>query len=83
MNAIPTPPSHPSASLGYGVPRAGRWLDGTWLAAVAKVTVWKHQHSIIGYVSSEISLHEAATAFSLGAITLFRVLVLIALATLI
>ncbi len=82
VNAIPTPPVPSIRVPRLTSPRAGRWLDGAWLAAVALVTVWAAA-SIIGYVSSEISLHEAATAFLLGAITLLRVLVLVALATLI
>jgi NitT/TauT family transport system permease protein len=63
-------------------PRLGRALDGAWIGlivlalAAAVFTLWR-------YVSVSISLGEAEQAFGLGLLTLFRVLVLIALASLI
>jgi NitT/TauT family transport system permease protein len=63
-------------------PRLGRALDGAWIGlivlalAVAVFTLWR-------YVSVSISLGEAEQAFGLGLLTLFRVLALIALASLI
>ncbi|HEX4182686.1 MAG TPA: ABC transporter permease subunit [Caulobacteraceae bacterium] len=71
---LPTPPA-----LG---PRFSRGLDGVWLGLIvlavgfAVFTVWR-------YVSASISLAEAERAFGLGVLTLLRVLVLIALASLV
>jgi NitT/TauT family transport system permease protein len=63
-------------------PRLSQALDRIWIGlivlalAMAALTLWR-------YVSVTISLGEAEQAFGLGLLTLFRVLVLIALASLI
>ncbi len=63
-------------------PAAGRALDGLWiaLAAVAGLgATWL----LWSFVSASLTLTDAATAFGLGLATLARVVVLIALATVI
>jgi NitT/TauT family transport system permease protein len=63
-------------------PRLGQVIDIAWIALVAAAvgfavfTVWR-------YVSAAISLAEAERAFGLGLLTLFRVLVLIVLASMV
>ena len=63
-------------------PRAERWLDRVWLAVVIAGALWA-AWTIFRYVSQTLTLHDALTAFGLGFITLFRVLVLIVIASLI
>jgi NitT/TauT family transport system permease protein len=84
-HALRSAPSLPSVRLPAPRPldpRVSRGLDGVWIAlivvalAFAMFTVWR-------YVSAAISLHEAELAFGLGLLTLLRVLVLIALASVI
>jgi len=61
-------------------PRVSKGLDWLWMGLVvvalawAVITVWR-------YVAASISLGEAEMAFGFGLLTLFRVLVLIALAS--
>jgi NitT/TauT family transport system permease protein len=58
------------------------WMDRAWLVVVAfgvALAAW----SIVRYLAANISPHDALTAFGLGSITLLRVLVLIAVASLI
>jgi NitT/TauT family transport system permease protein len=62
--------------------RVVRGLDGLWLAAVAALAVWG-AWAVYRYVSATLTLHDAVAAFGLGAVTLARVLVLIALASLV
>jgi NitT/TauT family transport system permease protein len=63
-------------------PRAERWLDRVWLAVVIAGALWA-AWTIFRYVSQTLTLHDALAAFGLGFITLFRVLVLIVIASLI
>ena len=82
LRAIPVPKA-PKVSLPQiGGPRTGRWFDIAWLALVIAVTIWAAL-TILRYISHTVSLHDALTAFDLGLITLLRVLILIALASLI
>jgi NitT/TauT family transport system permease protein len=68
-----------------GRPRSNvqaRWADGVWLAGVtvlAALALWQVSQFILG----GLSIMEVATAVGLGAITLARVVVLIALASVI
>jgi len=63
-------------------PRAARWMDRTWFALVVAGGLWA-AWTIFGYVTRSVSLHDVLLAFGLGLITLLRVLVLIAIASLI
>lgn len=63
-------------------PRGGAAGDWLWFAAVAAAAGWG-AWSIVSFVHANLTIDEVATAFSLGCVTLLRVLVLIALATLI
>jgi NitT/TauT family transport system permease protein len=61
---------------------SSKWVDGAWLAllgAVGLYAVWR----VIGFIGAEISPVEALGVVGLGFITLIRVLVLIAVASLI
>ena len=69
------PPRLPSA-------RAERWLDRLWFALVVAGGAWA-AWTIFRYVSQTLTLHDGLAAFGLGLITLARVLVLIAIASLI
>ncbi len=60
---------------------SSRTADWLWLALIALVAL-AAAAGAIGYVGAEVSPLEAAGVFGLGAITLLRVLVLIALASL-
>jgi NitT/TauT family transport system permease protein len=82
MARTPRPrlPRLPAASVAS--PRAERWLDRVWLAAVIAGALWA-AWTIVRYVSQTLTLHDALTAFGLGFITLFRVLILIIIASLI
>jgi NitT/TauT family transport system permease protein len=62
--------------------RVVRGLDGAWFGLVIVLAAWG-AWSVYRYVSETLTLHDALAAFGLGALTLVRVLVLIALASLI
>ena len=62
--------------------RTARWLDRAWIVIVALGVAWAAL-SIIRYLAANISPKDALTAFGVGVITLSRVLVLIAIASLI
>jgi NitT/TauT family transport system permease protein len=62
--------------------RPGRWTDRTWAAMVvflAALALWQ----IARFVVEGVSLREVTTAVGFGAITMVRVMVLVALASLI
>jgi len=66
--------------LRFGLP--GRWLDGAWLAIIiglAALALWR----VWTFVIAELTAGEVVTVFGLGAITMVRVVVLIALASLV
>ena len=65
-----------------GGPETGRWLDRAWAVVVAIGVAWAVL-AIVRYLAANLSLKDALTVFGLGFITLFRVLVLIAVATVI
>ncbi|HEY1878975.1 MAG TPA: ABC transporter permease subunit [Caulobacteraceae bacterium] len=69
-------------ALGFGGPRSAPWLDRLWIVVVALGVAWAAL-AIVRYLAANISAKDALTAFGLGFITLFRVLVLIAVASLI
>ncbi|MEO8812064.1 MAG: ABC transporter permease subunit [Caulobacteraceae bacterium] len=58
------------------------WTDRAWSAAVLAVALWG-SWLIVRYVTTTLSAHEVAFAFGQGLLTLARVLVLIAIASLI
>jgi NitT/TauT family transport system permease protein len=62
--------------------RVIRGLDGLWLGLVLVLAAWGGW-SVYRYVSETLTLHDALAAFGLGALTLVRVLVLIAIASVI
>ncbi|WP_454918062.1 ABC transporter permease [Xanthobacter sediminis] len=60
----------------------GRWADGAWLAVVLLVvayTLW----TIARFVATELAWSDVVTVIGLGSLTLIRVLVLIAVASVI
>src|SRR5262245_12522314 len=66
--------------LRFALP--GRWLDGAWLAIIiglAALALWR----VWSFVIAELTAGEVVTVFGLGAITMVRVVVLIALASLV
>jgi NitT/TauT family transport system permease protein len=71
-------PQRPAAPQRDG--RARRWGDVVWLAAVIAVAAWACWE-IAAFVFAGVSLTEAANAVFLGAVTLLRVAVLIAIAS--
>jgi NitT/TauT family transport system permease protein len=62
--------------------RAAVWTDRVWLALVVAVALWG-SGMIVHYVVTSLDLREILSVFGLGLITLGRVLVLIAIASLI
>jgi NitT/TauT family transport system permease protein len=62
--------------------RAAIWTDRAWMALVIAVALWASA-MIVHYVVTSLDLREIVTVFGLGLITLGRVLVLIAIASLI
>ena len=82
LRAVPAP-RLPSLSLPkIGGERASKSFDALWIALVVAVTAWA-AWSIVRYVGASVSPSEALTAFGLGLLALLRVLVLIAIASLI
>jgi len=76
-------PRLPSLAAGrIASPVTSLWLDRAWIGFVILVAVWA-AWSIIRFVTHAVSLHDIGLAFGLGLITLTRVMVLIAIATLI
>jgi NitT/TauT family transport system permease protein len=74
-------PALPKFSLPrVGGARTARWLDGAWIGLVILATLWAAL-SIARYVTAAVPLREALEAFGLGLLTLVRVLVLIAIAS--
>jgi NitT/TauT family transport system permease protein len=82
LATIPVPRAPKVSFPRMGGQRTARSFDIAWLLAVIAITIWAAV-AIIGYISREVTLHDAVTAFGLGALTLSRVLVLIALASVI
>jgi NitT/TauT family transport system permease protein len=80
--SIPRPrlPKLPAVRFGGG--GSARWIDRAWPWLVAAGVAWA-AWMIVRYLAANISLHDALSAFGLGLITLVRVLVLIAIASLI
>ena len=61
---------------------SSRWFDWVWFALIALVALWA-AWSVVIFVGREVSLPEVFAVFGLGFLTLTRVLVLIAIASLI
>ncbi|MDI4658135.1 ABC transporter permease [Xanthobacter autotrophicus] len=61
---------------------ASRWAEGIWLALVFAVAGYA-LYVIVAFVATELTLPEVTQVFGLGVLTMLRVIVLIALATLI
>ncbi len=64
-----------------GVQRSSRAIDALWLIALAAVVIWALD-KIVAFVSAELHWSDVEQAFILGSFTLARVVILIALATL-
>ena len=82
LNAMPRPGLPKLLMPRIVSKRTARGLDAAWLALVAAATLWA-AWSIVRYVAATVPAREALEAFSLGLITLARVIVLIAIASLI
>ncbi len=63
-------------------PATSRLVDGVWNAAIGALTLYALWH-IVRYVGAEVGLDECVHVLGLGFITLLRVLLLIAVASLI
>jgi NitT/TauT family transport system permease protein len=61
---------------------SSRWFDWVWFALIALGALWA-AWSVVLFVGREVSLPEVFAVFGLGVLTLTRVLVLIAIASLI
>ncbi len=66
----------------YGDARPSRIIDALWLLFLLAVAIWALD-KIVAFVSAELQWRDVFQAVSLGLITLARVVVLIALATLV
>jgi NitT/TauT family transport system permease protein len=83
--ALRATPPLPRVRLPAGPPldpRLGRAADIAWIALLVAAVVFA-VYTVGSYVASAIALSEIARAFGLGFLTLIRVLILIALASLI
>jgi len=61
---------------------SSRWFDWAWFALIAVFALWAGW-SVILFVGREVSLREVVAVFGLGGLTLARVLILIAIASVI
>jgi len=61
---------------------SSRWFDWAWFALIALFALWA-AWSVVVFVGREVSLPEVFAVFGLGGLTLARVLVLIAIASVI
>lgn len=61
---------------------ASRWVDGLWLAVVTAAALYA-ANEVVRFVATELSFDDAFHALGLGLITMLRVFVLIALASVI
>jgi NitT/TauT family transport system permease protein len=59
-----------------------RWIDRAWLAVVVLAGAWA-VWTIVRYLTANLRIHDLLLAFGLGFLTLARVLILIAIASLI
>jgi NitT/TauT family transport system permease protein len=59
-----------------------RWRDGAWLALIIGLSVFA-LWNVWRFIQEDVTLTEVATAFGLGALTFARVVILIALASLV
>ena len=62
--------------------RVARGLDSAWIVIVIVLAAWG-AFAVYSYVSASLTWHDVLAAFGLGALTLIRVLVLVALASII
>jgi NitT/TauT family transport system permease protein len=65
-----------------GGANASRWVDGGWLAVVVIIGLWAVS-MVVRYVGATLTVRDALTAFGFGLLTLLRVVVLIAIASVI
>ena len=80
--ALPKPRLPPVSLPRLGGERTSKWVDGAWLAVVVAIGLWA-AWMVVRYVSATLTLHDVLVAFGFGLLTLLRVLVLIAIASLI
>ena len=81
LAAMPTPALPRLTLPKVGGARTERWFDRIWLGLVIAAAVWA-AWTIVRYVSTTLTIHDALLAFRLGLLTLLRVLVLIFVASL-
>ncbi|HEY5290640.1 MAG TPA: ABC transporter permease subunit [Caulobacteraceae bacterium] len=80
--ALPRPRLPRLRARPIATPGTARWIDRAWMVIVALGVVWA-AWTIVRYLGLNISAADALTVVGLGLITLVRVLVLIAVASLI
>ena len=82
LAALPSLPARRPGPPRIRDPRVVKGLDGLWLVLVVQLAAWGGW-TVYRYVSETLTWHDALAAFGLGALTLIRVLVLIAIASVI
>ncbi|MDR3511306.1 MAG: ABC transporter permease subunit [Caulobacteraceae bacterium] len=82
LSSLPPLPGKTLALPPIRDQRVVRGLDGLWVVVVLALAAWGGW-SVYRYVSVSLTLHDALAAFGLGALTLVRVVVLIAIASVI
>jgi NitT/TauT family transport system permease protein len=83
QNAVQSLPLHAPVRLPKPKdPRVGKAVDAAWAALVVGLAGWG-AWLVVGYVSHFLHWRDVLTAFGLGLLTLMRVIVLIALASLV
>jgi NitT/TauT family transport system permease protein len=68
------------APAGVAEAWSSRWVDGLWFVVIAVFGVWA-AWSVVRFVGAEVSVREVVEVLGLGFLTLIRVLVLIAVAS--
>ena len=82
LSALPAPRPVVRRAPRTWDPRAAWWFDRIWIGLVVLAGGWA-VWTIARYLSASLKLNDLVTAFGLGLVTLFRVLLLIVVASLI
>jgi NitT/TauT family transport system permease protein len=82
LAALPSLPARRRGPPRVRDPRVVRGLDGLWIVLIVLLAAWGGW-TVYRYVSETLTWRDALAAFGLGALTLIRVLVLIAVASVI
>jgi NitT/TauT family transport system permease protein len=80
--AMPRPRPRPASPWRPIDPSIGVWIDRLWMVSIIVAGGWA-LWTIFSYISANLKLRDLLLAFGLGFLTLSRVIILIAVATLI